>query len=96
MGHERGHVMEIFKNITNQHGRSWESAVKNNMHNAVGFIREEASKPKGPNDGGETCALLNSSAKMVGSSSVHHQFIISSSSVHQLFITIITIITTRS
>ena len=65
MGHERGHVMEIFKNLTNQHGRSWESAVKNNMHNAVGFIKEEASKEKGPRDGGETCALMNTSAKMM-------------------------------
>ena len=33
------------------------SAVKNNMHNAVGFIREEAAKEKSPKDGGKMCAL---------------------------------------
>ena len=40
--------------------------MKNNMHNTVGFIREEAAKERGPRDGGETCALMNTSAKMVG------------------------------
>ena len=39
--------------------------MKNNMHNAVGFIREEAAKERGPRDGGETCALMNTSAKML-------------------------------
>ena len=58
-------LFAVYRHFTEIHWFTDFSAAKNNMHNAVGFIREEAAKERGPRDGGETCALMNTSAKML-------------------------------